>query len=77
MNEQGRYVRILSLYSRFIKGEVINKYSEAQRFGVDVRTIQRDIEDIRNYLATSTDHGLGEVAIKYYRSLKGFKMVEL
>ncbi|PGB57792.1 helix-turn-helix transcriptional regulator [Bacillus toyonensis] len=42
--------RILSLYERIHKGEVINKNNEAIRFNVDRRTIQRDIAEIKHYL---------------------------
>lgn len=42
--------RILSLYSRLSEGRVVNKTEEAERYGVSLRTIQRDISDIQNYL---------------------------
>lgn len=43
--------RIIKLYSRFLEGKVINKKVEAERFEVNRRTIQRDIDDIRMYFA--------------------------
>ena len=43
-------VRILSMYNRMLQKKGIVKMEEAQRFGVDVRTIQRDLDDIRAYL---------------------------
>ena len=42
--------RILSLYSRLSEGRVVNKTEEAERYRVSMRTIQRDIFDIQNYL---------------------------
>ena len=39
--------RIINLYNRIIDGEVINKADEAKHFGVNERSIQRDLEDIR------------------------------
>ena len=47
--------RVIDLYSRLTKGEPINKKEEAQKFGVNERTIQRDIEDIRTTLAADYD----------------------
>lgn len=43
--------RIINLYSRFLEGNVIRKKEEAERFEVNQRTIQRDIDDIRMYFA--------------------------
>ena len=42
--------RILSLYSRLQKGDVIRKREEAQRFGVTEKSIQRDIDTLRAFL---------------------------
>ena len=38
--------RILSIYTRLKQGKVIYKQEESIRYGVAVRTIQRDITDI-------------------------------
>ena len=42
-------IRMLSLFERLTKGESIHKAEEAARFGVDAKSIQRDIEDLRVY----------------------------
>lgn len=39
--------RIIKLYSSFLEGKVVNKKEEAERFEVNQRTVQRDIDDIR------------------------------
>lgn len=44
--QEDKAERVLSLYSRLRKGKIINKSDEAERFGVSLRTIQRDIADI-------------------------------
>lgn len=67
--------RTLDLYTRLCKGKVINKSEEAQKFGVDERSIQRDIDDIRSFLddcavTDSTDTR----KIIYDRTKKGFIM---
>lgn len=42
--------RILSLYTRLQKGDVIRKKEEAQRFGVTEKSIQRDLDTLRAFL---------------------------
>ena len=41
--------RVLSIYTKLLYGGVINKAEEANNFGVNERSIQRDIDDIRNF----------------------------
>ncbi len=48
--------RVLAIYSAFCRGEKISKQAEADRFGVDVRTIQRDIDAIRLHLDIERDY---------------------
>lgn len=61
------------MYVRLCEGKSINKAEEAKKFGVDERSIQRDIDDIRTFLsersvANSTEHR----TIVYDRNKKGF-----
>ena len=44
--------RLLYLYQDFIKGAGIQKKAAADRFGVNERSLQRDIEDLRCFLQT-------------------------
>ena len=44
-----RIARVLSIYSKLLDGEIVNKAIEAKKHGVNERTIQRDIDDIRNF----------------------------
>ena len=41
--------RVLEMYSKLTSGETLRKNEEAINYGVDERTIQRDIEGIRNF----------------------------
>lgn len=50
MEKRGKAQRILYLYDKLIRGEFIYKRAEAERFHVEPKSIQRDIEDIRMYL---------------------------
>lgn len=44
-------IRIISLIERLNSGEVIVKKKEAEKFNVNQKTVQRDLEDIRAYFA--------------------------
>lgn len=65
--------RIISMYNRIMDGEVVNKAEEAKRFGVNERSIQRDLEDIRAYFANDYEAGRELV---YDRSQKGYILLE-
>ena len=47
MEKKDKVYRSLDLYTRLQKGEIICKAEEAVNFGVNEKSIQRDIEDIR------------------------------
>jgi predicted DNA-binding transcriptional regulator YafY len=68
--------RLLSMYELLNKGEVITKSDLATRYGVSEKTIQRDIEDLREYLAC-THFDEGEVSIVYDRSRSGYYLVRM
>lgn len=51
---ESKISRILGIYDGFLHGEVLEKHSLANKFRVDKRTVQRDIQDINGYL---TDNG--------------------
>ena len=66
--------RLLSIYERFNKGELLTKENLAHEFCVTVKTIQRDIDDLRAYL--SEMHFFeGEATIKYDRSKGGYYLM--
>ena len=63
------------MYVRLCEGKVVNKAEEAERFCVDERSIQRDIDDIRAFLDNySAIHTSDFRAIEYDRVKKGFIM---
>lgn len=66
--------RLLSIYERLNKGEVVEKAQLAESFGVTLKTIQRDIDDLRAYLA-ETHFEEGEVSIKYDKVRNGYYLV--
>ena len=67
--------RLLFMYSRLIEGKVLYKEEEAKRFGCSVRSIQRDIDDLRSFFHNqSEDSGIVQDLI-YDRKLKGYRLV--
>ena len=69
-------MRLVSLYAKLMNGEVVKKDEEAARFGVDKRTIQRDIENLRDYFFSSEDVGEYGKTIVYKRQLNGYVLEE-
>lgn len=64
--------RIIKLYSCFLEGKVIKKKEEAERFEVNQRTIQRDIDDIRMCFANDMNVNW---QIIYNRNKNGYVLV--
>lgn len=65
--------RILSLFRRLTRGETIQKATEAKRFNVTEKSIQRDLDTIREFLATEYREG-EEYEVIWSPSLKGYSM---
>ena len=66
--------RILSIYSRIRTGKIINKSQEAERFGVSLRTIQRDVADIQNFLQNQ-ESSTGEIQeIVFDKAKNGYRL---
>lgn len=66
--------RILSIYTRIMKGETINKQKEAERYNVHPRSIQRDIQDITAFLERDElNTGLSN-SIIYDAKLQGYRL---
>lgn len=64
--------RILDMYERLCAGKTLNKSEEALRFGIDERSVQRDIDDIRAYLAERSISSGDDRQVVYDRQKKGF-----
>ena len=57
-----------------MNGAIVVKSEEASKFGVNERTIQRDIDDIRNHLEqeVTTQGTINEIV--YDRTQKGYRL---
>lgn len=75
--EKDKVVRILSIYSKLMNGNVVSKAEEANRYGVSERSIQRDIDDIRNYLEQEAyEQGIINGVI-YDREKRGYRLEQI
>ncbi|MBR1442157.1 MAG: WYL domain-containing protein [Firmicutes bacterium] len=69
--------RVLQIYSKLLDGYVINKFEEAQVYGVNERSIQRDIDDIRNFLDVDSERTGILNTVVYDRYEKGYRLETL
>ncbi|MGN1339145.1 MAG: hypothetical protein ACI4WS_02515 [Oscillospiraceae bacterium] len=67
-----KYSRVLRIYTKLMKGEIINKAAEAQRFGVNQRSLQRDIDDLRAFFEDQNAEGAPRREILYSREQGGY-----
>ena len=77
MNEEmksDQIERVLQIYSKLSDGFVVNKAEEATRYGVNERSIQRDIDHIRSFLDKDSERTGVVNSIVYDRIEKGYKL---
>ena len=68
---EAKSARILAIYARFLSGQILGKAELAQEYGVSERSIQRDMESLRSFLA---EQGLSQEVI-FDRSERGYRLV--
>lgn len=69
--------RILGIYSKLMNGYVINKAEEAVNYGVNERSIQRDIDDIRNFIDSDPSMRGIMNSVIYDHSVGGYRLETL
>ena len=69
--------RILYIYSKIMDGAVVKKAELAERFGVNERSIQRDIDDIRTYMQNNMIQDGYQHSIIYDRMKKGYRLEKI
>lgn len=72
--ENAKWSRILNLYERLNRGETVNKKDFAESFGTSEKSVQRDIDDLRAYLAECWQNG-DDIAIEYSHTKNGYYLV--
>ena len=66
-DSEGKIFRILKIIKRLQQKEILNGENLANEFNVDVKTIQRDIKTLRDYLFEESDSD-----IEYSRAKNGY-----
>ncbi len=73
--ECGKSFRLLKMFEKLNRGEVINKKEFADYFGISEKSVQRDIDDLRTYLAEAYGSG-DEITVKYSYLKNGYSLVK-
>ena len=69
--------RVLGIYTKLMEGDIVNKSEEAKNYGVNERSIQRDIDDIRNFLECDAER-VGYINnVEYDRAAKGYRLEQI
>lgn len=75
MEKESKVSRTLDIYTLLNEGKVINIGEKAKRYGVDERSIQRDIRSIRDFLEDYGDgHAAGRREVLYDEKMGGYVM---
>ncbi len=75
LSKKHKHSRTLDMYVRLCEGKSLNKKEESIKFGVDERSIQRDIDDIRAFLADRLELTGDSREVVYDRTKDGFVMI--
>lgn len=71
IEKDAKVYRILDIYSKLLHGDILNKKEMANLYNVNEKTIQRDIDDIRNYFYESIET-MGRKEVAYKRDKRGY-----
>ena len=75
--DNGTIERVLSIYSKLLSGEIINKAEQAKNFEVNERTIQRDINDIRDFMDANIENTGIVNSVFYDRDERGYRLEQI
>lgn len=68
---------VLGIYTKLMNGCLVNKIEEAQNYGVNERSIQRDIDAIRNFLELDSENTGFINPVIYDRSDRGYRLGQI
>lgn len=77
IEKNNKIERVLGIYTKLMNGEIVNKGQEAKNYDVNERSIQRDIDDIRNYLENDGVETGFLNAVIYDRGKKGYRLEQI
>ena len=67
--------RVLCIYSLLCAGKCVNPYQLANEYMVNVRSIHRDLSDIRVYLADQIVLGRETRHLNYCNDKRGYQLI--
>jgi predicted DNA-binding transcriptional regulator YafY len=73
----GKIERVLGIYTKLVNGGIVNKQEEAIRYRVNEKSIQRDIDDIRNFMELSAQHQGVINSVIYDRAEKRYRLEQI
>lgn len=73
--DNAKTFRLLNLYERLNRGETVNKKDFANAFEISEKSVQRDIDDLRVYLAECYENG-DDVTVEYSYVKNGYYLVK-
>ncbi len=73
-SKSSKIERVLGIYTKLKNGHLVSKAEEAVNYGVNERSIQRDIDDIRNYLEDDGEKVGCINSVIYDRIGKGYRL---
>ena len=76
LDKNSKQIRMLKLYSAFLNGEIIRKEEQAHLYGVTEKSIQRDIEELRNFFEDQMISGKEYRSIVYSQKLGGYHLIQ-
>ena len=71
-NAGAKSARLLEIYADLSRGDVLSKAELSTRYHVSERSIQRDMESLRSFIA---NHNLGQEVVYDY-SQKGYRLIQ-
>lgn len=72
-----KVLRVLDIYKKLMDGELINKAQEAHNYNVAERSIRRDIDDIKSFMAQEADKTGVIRTVDYDYQDKGYRLREV
>jgi predicted DNA-binding transcriptional regulator YafY len=75
--DNGKIDRVLEIYTTLMGGGLVRKSEKAQNYNVNERTIQRDIDDIRNFLESNVENTGIINSVIYDRIDKGYRLEQI
>lgn len=75
ISEGAKSTRILDIYNMLLRGQVVHKKELAERYRVNVKSIQRDLDSIRDFLSEQCVKRGVRQSVEYDKASDGYHLV--